>query len=192
MNISNSEIAESGANFAQFPLLSALHSRRSRRFGLGMKMPGGPLAYQSGTELGAAHGGRGGGAGFRRLRRHRACAGGFVRYTRRRRQGASWPDWSRAPSRAVMGCKTVALIITNDEATYLIRLTSISELPATGNSRANRTGATGCVHGLIPPICALRLKLAGRLPPWTEPLFNIKNANGLVGARAGFKLLPAG
>src|SRR5262245_34556766 len=30
-----------------FPLLTALRDRRSRRFGLGMKIPDGPLAYQS-------------------------------------------------------------------------------------------------------------------------------------------------
>ena len=30
-----------------YPLLDALTKRRSRRFGLGMKMPAGPLAYQS-------------------------------------------------------------------------------------------------------------------------------------------------
>jgi hypothetical protein len=35
------------ADFSQFPLLSALRERRSRRFGLGMNMPAGPLAYQS-------------------------------------------------------------------------------------------------------------------------------------------------
>src|SRR4026208_1246543 len=30
-----------------YPLLNALRDRRSRRFGLGMKIPGGPLAFQS-------------------------------------------------------------------------------------------------------------------------------------------------
>ena len=30
-----------------YSLLDALTKRRSRRFGLGMKMPAGPLAYQS-------------------------------------------------------------------------------------------------------------------------------------------------
>src|SRR5216684_8277519 len=32
---------------ANSPLLTALRDRRSRRFGLGMNIPGGPLAYQS-------------------------------------------------------------------------------------------------------------------------------------------------
>src|SRR5690242_13144219 len=31
----------------EYPLLSALRDRRSRRFGLGMKMPSGPLAFTS-------------------------------------------------------------------------------------------------------------------------------------------------
>ena len=35
------------AGVADFPLLDALRQRRSRRFGLGMKMPAGPLAYES-------------------------------------------------------------------------------------------------------------------------------------------------
>ena len=32
---------------AAYPLLTALRDRRSRRFGLGMKIPAGPLAYTS-------------------------------------------------------------------------------------------------------------------------------------------------
>ena len=47
MNFSRSGISELESSLAQFPLLSSLRSRRSRRFGLGMKIPGGPLAYQS-------------------------------------------------------------------------------------------------------------------------------------------------
>ena len=31
----------------RYPLLDALRERRSRRFGLGMSMPAGPLGYQS-------------------------------------------------------------------------------------------------------------------------------------------------
>ena len=34
-------------SFARYPLLDALIERRSRRFGLGMRLNGGPLAYQS-------------------------------------------------------------------------------------------------------------------------------------------------
>src|SRR5262245_66208604 len=32
---------------ARYPLLTALRERRCRRFGKGMKIPGGPLAYES-------------------------------------------------------------------------------------------------------------------------------------------------
>jgi hypothetical protein len=35
------------AGLKQFSLLDALRQRRSRRFGLGMKIPAGPLAYES-------------------------------------------------------------------------------------------------------------------------------------------------
>lgn len=34
-------------SLANFPLLTALRERRSRRFGRGMKIPAGPLAYES-------------------------------------------------------------------------------------------------------------------------------------------------
>src|SRR5580658_5764745 len=44
MNLSDSGVPEAGNSVAQSALLSSL---RSRRFGLGMKIPGGPLAYQS-------------------------------------------------------------------------------------------------------------------------------------------------
>ena len=47
MRASNSESAGFGESLAQYPLLTALRERRSRRFGLGMKIPGGPLAFQS-------------------------------------------------------------------------------------------------------------------------------------------------
>jgi hypothetical protein len=32
---------------SSFPLLGAMFGRRARRFGLGMKIPDGPLAYES-------------------------------------------------------------------------------------------------------------------------------------------------
>src|SRR5262245_57726687 len=35
------------ARLGQYPLLAALRERRSRRFGLGMRIPSGPLAFQS-------------------------------------------------------------------------------------------------------------------------------------------------
>src|SRR6185437_8398070 len=41
------ERSETCLNWKNFPLLTALRERRSRRFGLGMKIPAGPLAYES-------------------------------------------------------------------------------------------------------------------------------------------------
>src|SRR5262249_48544792 len=46
MNTSNSP-ADLPGDLAHYPLLTALRERRSRRFGRGMKIPGGPLAYES-------------------------------------------------------------------------------------------------------------------------------------------------
>lgn len=33
-----------------YPLIDAINGRRSRRFGLGMEIPSGPLAYESDSE----------------------------------------------------------------------------------------------------------------------------------------------
>src|SRR3569833_314916 len=40
------ERSEPPPNLESYPLLTALKERRSRRFGLGMKIPAGPLAYE--------------------------------------------------------------------------------------------------------------------------------------------------
>jgi len=47
MNAPNPTSSNLLENLGRYPLLAALRDRRSRRFGLGMKMPAGPLAYQS-------------------------------------------------------------------------------------------------------------------------------------------------
>src|SRR2546425_10468104 len=47
MNSRTADFGQSGENVARYPLLTALRERRSRRFGLGMRIPSGPLAYQS-------------------------------------------------------------------------------------------------------------------------------------------------
>ena len=110
----------------QYSLLSALRERRSRRFGLGMKIPGGPLAYES---------------------RHRpaplteaeeaalvfaACgitghALADLCYTKDG-GGAIMAGLVARTIASGDGLQTVALIVTNDEATYLIRRPR--ELPA--------------------------------------------------------------
>ena len=40
-------IPRTDGGLEQYPLLTALRERRSRRMGLGMKIPGGPLAFES-------------------------------------------------------------------------------------------------------------------------------------------------
>src|SRR5437762_2232166 len=39
--------SEPNESLNEYPLLTALRDRRSRRFGLGMKLPAGPLAFES-------------------------------------------------------------------------------------------------------------------------------------------------
>jgi hypothetical protein len=170
MNFSKAGMAESDPGLAQFPLLAALRSRRSRRFGLGMKMPGGPLAYQSRhkpaplTEeeeaalVFAACGLTG--RALAELCYNREGGGnimaGFVART------IASGD----------GLQTVALILTNDEATYLIRRPR--ELPAAEIPQLIELGRTGA---FTPLYRRLRVKIKdGRAAPPTNPLFNI-NAN---------------
>src|SRR5438477_12028919 len=47
MHTSTAEPSQPREDLASYPLLAALRERRSRRFGLGMKIPAGPLAFQS-------------------------------------------------------------------------------------------------------------------------------------------------
>src|SRR3989442_1927423 len=102
-----------------YPLLTALRERRSRRFGLGMKIPGGPLAYQSRHEPVTMSEEEEAALVF--------AAGGIT--------GHALADlcYARGEGGNIMagliartvasgdGLQTVALIVTNDQATYLIR-----------------------------------------------------------------------
>ncbi len=119
MNSPSPKTISPSNEIANYPLLMALRERRSRRFGLGMKIPGGPLAYQSrfqsiplsedeeaalvfaacgitGHALADLCYAPGGGGGI---------MGGLVART------VASGD----------GLQTVALVVTNDRATYLIR-----------------------------------------------------------------------
>ena len=170
MNLSNSGISEPGSKLAQIPLLSALRSRRSRRFGLGMKIPAGPLAYQSrhppapltedeeaalvfaacgitGHALADLCYDRDGGGNIMAGLVARTIASGD-------------------------GLQTVALVITNDEATYLIRRPR--ELAAAHIPELIELGRVGAFTELYR---RLRVKIKdGRSAPPAAPLFNI-NAN---------------
>jgi hypothetical protein len=170
MNFANSAISESGSSLAQFPFLSALRSRRSRRFGLGMKMPGGPLAYQSrhkpapltedeeATLVFAACGITGHSLADLCYNRE---GGGNIMAGLVGRTIASGD-----------GLQTVALIITNDKDTYIIRRPR--ELPATEIPELIELGRLGAFTELYRRV---RVKIKdGRSAPPIAPLFNI-NAN---------------
>src|SRR5439155_15873797 len=109
-----------------YPLLTALRERRSRRFGLGMKIPDGPLAYQS---------------------RHKPAPltedeEAALVFAACGMTGHALADLCYAPGGggAIMaglvarsiasgdGLQTVGLVVINDQATYLVR--KPRELPA--------------------------------------------------------------
>lgn len=161
-----------------YSLLDALRERRSRRFGRGMKIPGGPLAFESRhaprplTEAEEAA------LVF--------AAGGIT--------GHALADLSYEPSGGgnIMGglvartfasgdgLQSVALVVTNDEATYLMRRPR--ELPAGDIARLIELGQEGEFTELYR---RTRVKLKdGRAAPPTEPLFNI-NANRWAAAAPG-------
>lgn len=162
----------------EYPLLEALRERRSRRFGRGMKIPGGPLAYESRhaprplteAEEAALVFAAGGITGHALADLSYGATdggnmmGGFVART-----FASGD-----------GLQSVALIVTNDEATHLIRRPR--ELPAGDLGRLIEMGRAGEFTGLYR---RTRVKLRdGRASPPAEPLFNL-NLNRWAAAAPG-------
>ncbi|MBC8096527.1 MAG: hypothetical protein H7Y43_12015 [Akkermansiaceae bacterium] len=162
----------------QYSLLSALRERRSRRFGLGMKIPGGPLAYESrhrpvplsedeeaalvfaacgitGHALADLCYAKDGGGGIMAGLVARTIASGD-------------------------GLQTVALVVTNDQATYLIRRPR--ELPAAEVRELIELGRRGEVLEFYER-CRVKIK-EGRVTTPAEPLFNI-NANRWSAAAPG-------
>ena len=153
-----------------FPLLSALRDRRSRRFGLGMKMRDGPLAFES---------------------RHRprpltedeeaalvfaACGitGHALADLSYARDGGG-SIMAGLVGRTIAsgdGLQTVSLVVTNDEATWLIR--KPRELPAGEIANLIALGKRGEFRDIYRR-CRVKIK-DGRTQTPTEPLFNI-NAN---------------
>lgn len=160
----------SSKNLEAYPLLTALRERRSRRFGLGMKMPAGPLAYQS---------------------RHPSRslseeAEGALVFAASGITGHALADLCYAPggggsimagllARTIAsgdGLQTVSLVVTNDQATYLIR--KPRELPAGDIPTLIELGKRGEFTELYRR-SRVKIKDARSAPP-IEPLFNI-NAN---------------
>jgi hypothetical protein len=151
----------------RYPLLSALRDRRSRRFGLGMKMPAGPLAFASrhppvpltedeeaalafaacgttGHALADLCYAPGGGGGIMAGLVARTIASGD-------------------------GLQTVALVVTNDRATYLLRRPR--EMPPAEIPLLIEMGRRGEFTRFYRQ-CRIQIK-EGRATTPTEPLFNI-------------------
>jgi len=153
-----------------YPLLAALRDRRSRRFGRGMQIPAGPLAFQSRHKPVP-------------LTEHEEAALVFAACGI---TGHALADltYAQAGGGNIMGgliartiasgdgLQTVALVVTNDTATHLIRLPR--ELPAGDIPERIDLGRRGEFTELYQ---RSRVKIKdGRAAPPVEPLFNI-NAN---------------
>lgn len=151
-------------------LLDVLRSRRSRRFGLGMKIPGGPLAYESRhkprplseDEIGALVFAACGITGHALADLCYAKDGG----------GSIMAGLVARTIASGDGLQTVSLVVTNDEGTWLIR--KPRELPAASIPELIELGKRGEFTEVYR---RSRVKLSdARAKTPTEPLFNI-NAN---------------
>src|SRR5436190_6916316 len=165
-----STVSPTATALAHYPLLTALRERRSRRFGLGMKMPAGPLAFESRF------------APVPLTEEEEAAlvfaASGIT--------GHALADLCYAPGgggtiMAGLVARTVAsgdalqtgsLIVTNHEGTWLVRPTR--ELPGSEIPHLIELGRKGHFTEVYLQ-CRVRIK-DGRTTTPLEPLFNI-NAN---------------
>lgn len=150
-----------------YPLLSALRDRRSRRFGRGMKMPSGPLAFESRhqpvplteDEEAALVFAACGVAGHALADLCYAKDGG----------GNIMGGLVARTIASGDGLQTVALIVTNDTGTHLVRRPR--ELPATDLPEMIDLGRRGEFTQLYHR-SRVKIKDSRAAPP-TEPLFNI-------------------
>jgi hypothetical protein len=179
-----SSSAASSQNLDNYPLVAALRERRSRRFGLGMKIPAGPLAYQSRHEPVP-------------LTENDEAALVFAACGI---TGHALADLCYAPggggnimaglvARTIAsgdGLQTVSLVVTNDEATYLIR--KPRELPATEIPQLIELSNRGEFTEIYRR-ARVKLKSARSAPP-VEPLFNINANRWSAHARGTTYFLP--
>lgn len=155
------------AQLARYPLLDALIKRRSRRFGLGMKMAEGPLAYQS------QH------AAVPLSEDEEACltfaAAGITGYALldlsfAKEQGGAIV--ARALGRAIASgdaIQTVSLVVTSDNATYLIKRPQDFSPPEIAGliDQANQREFTELYR-------RMRVKIKdGRAAPPLAPMYNV-------------------
>src|SRR5215472_8785283 len=169
---------------SRFPLLTALRERRSRRFGLGMRMPAGPLAYESKHQP-------------MPLTEDEEAAMVFAACGI---TGHALADLCYAPggggsimaglvARTIAsgdGLQTVALVVINDQATYLIRRPR--ELPAGDIAQLIKLGTEDAFTELYRR-CRVKIK-DGRATTPTDPLFNINANRWSAHARGTTYFLP--
>ena len=166
----NSKTSDQPGGLENYSLLSALRERRSRRFGLGMKIPGGPLAYQSQHQPSPLTEAEEGALVFA------ACGiTGHALADLCYAKDGGGSIMAGLVARTIAsgdGLQTVSLVVTNDEATYLIR--KPRELPAAEIPKLIELGKRGEFTELYRR-CRVKIK-DGRATTPREPLFNI-NAN---------------
>jgi len=154
-------------DLAHHPLLAALRERRSRRFACGMQMPAGPLAYESKhkpvplteAEESALVFAACGITGHALADLDYAKDGG----------GNIMSGLFARTIASGDGLQTVALIVTNDTGTHLVRRPR--ELPATQIPELISLGRRGEFTKLYRR-CRVKIK-DGRAAPPIKPLFNI-------------------
>jgi hypothetical protein len=167
-----------------FPLLTALRDRRSRRFGLGMKMPSGPLAFESRykpvplteQEEAALVFAACGITGHALADLCYAADGG----------GSIMAGLVARTVASGDGLQTVALVVTNDEATYLMRRPR--ELAFVEIGHLIQLGREGAFSELYRK-CRVKIKSGRAITP-TEPLFNINANRWSAHARGTTYFLP--
>ena len=184
MHPSSTEPSQSRVDLNSYPLLTALRERRSRRFGLGMRIPSGPLAYQSRHQpvplseeeeaalVFAACGVTG----------HALADLCYAR-------GEGGNIMAGLVARTVAsgdGLQTVALIVTNDQATYLIR--PPRGLPPGDVQELIQMGRKGAFTELYRR-CRVKIR-DGRATTPSEPIFNINANRWSVHARGTSYFLP--
>src|ERR1017187_6346205 len=170
MNTANNIENKQGAAIRSYPLFAALRERRSRRFGLGMKIPAGPLAYES------KHPPRPLTEDEEAALVFAACGiTGHALADLCYAKGGGGSIMAGLVARTVAsgdGLQTVALVVINDGGAWLVRRPR--EMPAGEISNLIALGKRGEFTEFYR---RCRVKIADERPRMpTEPLFNI-NAN---------------
>ena len=172
------------ARIREHSLLDALRSRRSRRFGAGLKMPGGPLAFQSRFAPAPLAEDEVAALAFA------ACgitghALADLSYAR----GDGGNIMAGLVGRTVAagdGIQSTALIITNDDGTYLLkRPRDFSAAEIAGLIQLARAGELTEIYRRS----RVQLK-TGRTTPPMEPIFNLNCNRWSLHAKGGTYLLP--